>query len=117
MRGGQWNSVSPTWASLVKSSRTGPGRPVEARWKASATRLGISSGEVTRNECFTNGMVEPTMSASWKASVPMEVEPTWPVMATMGTESMWASPMAVTRLVAPGPEVATQTPTPPVAMA
>ena len=31
-------------------------------------------------------------------------------MATMGTESMCASAMGVTRLVAPGPEVAMQTP-------
>ena len=43
--------------------------------------------------------------------------PTCPVIATMGTESMWASPMAVMRLVAPGPDVATQTPTRPVTMA
>ena len=42
---------------------------------------------------------------------------TWPVMATMGTESMCASAMAVTRLVAPGPEVAMHTPTSPVTMA
>ncbi|BAS88948.1 Os04g0389175 [Oryza sativa Japonica Group] len=31
-------------------------------------------------------------------------------MATSGTESRWASASADTRLVAPGPEVATQTP-------
>jgi acetolactate synthase-1/2/3 large subunit len=40
-----------------------------------------------------------------------------PVMATSGTESICASMMAVTRLVAPGPEVAMQTPTRPVTMA
>ncbi len=57
------------------------------------------------------GIVMPTMSASWKASVPITALETWPVMATSGTESMWASAMAVTRLVAPGPEVAMQTPT------
>ena len=39
---------------------------------------------------------------------------TWPVMATMGTESALAPIKPVTRLVAPGPEVATQTPTLPV---
>ena len=53
----------------------------------------------------------PTMSASWNASVPISVENTWPVMASMGTESMYASAIAVTRLVAPGPEVAMHTPT------
>ena len=39
---------------------------------------------------------------------------TWPVIATMGTESSSASASPVTRLVAPGPEVAMQTPTSPV---
>ena len=42
---------------------------------------------------------------------------TWPVIATIGTESMYASAIGVTRLVAPGPEVAMQTPTLPVACA
>ena len=59
----------------------------------------------------------PWMSASWKASVPMAPRGTWPVIATIGTESMYASAIGVTRLVAPGPEVAMQTPTLPVACA
>ena len=63
------------------------------------------------------GIVMPRMSASWKASVPMAAEVTWPVIATIGTESMYASAIGVTRLVAPGPEVAMQTPTRPVAYA
>ena len=42
---------------------------------------------------------------------------TCPVIATSGTESMCASAIGVTRLVAPGPEVAMQTPTLPVACA
>ena len=54
------------------------------------------------------------MSHSWKASVPRAVRATWPVMATIGTESALAPMMPVTRLVAPGPDVATQTPTLPV---
>lgn len=62
-------------------------------------------------------MVMPRMSASWNASVPIEALATWPVMATIGTESMCASARAVTRLVAPGPDVAMQTPTLPVAEA
>jgi hypothetical protein len=56
------------------------------------------------------GIVTPEISTSWKASVPIEVENTWPVMASSGTESMWASAIAVTKLVAPGPEVAIATP-------
>ena len=38
-------------------------------------------------------------------------------MATIGTESMYASASAVTRLVAPGPLVAMHTPVRPVAQA
>ena len=45
------------------------------------------------------------------------VENTWPVIAIIGTESMCASAIAVTRLVAPGPEVAMATPTRPDAAA
>src|SRR3954454_22865386 len=59
----------------------------------------------------------PWMSASWKASVPIAPLGTWPVIATMATESMYASAIGVTRFVAPGPEVAMQTPTRPVACA
>ncbi len=50
------------------------------------------------------------MSTSWKASVPISPVGTWPVMATSGTESMKALAIPVTRLVAPGPEVAMHTP-------
>ena len=42
--------------------------------------------------------------------MPITVVPTWPVMAMSGTESILASAMQVTKLVAPGPLVATQTP-------
>jgi hypothetical protein len=34
------------------------------------------------------GIVMPRMSASWKASVPIAAVGTWPVIATIGTESM-----------------------------
>lgn len=74
----------------------------------------ISSGSVTRKECLVTGIVMERMSASWKASVPIEPAGTLPVMATTGTESIAASVSGVTRLVAPGPEVARQTPTLPV---
>ncbi|CCI51362.1 conserved hypothetical protein [Nostocoides jenkinsii Ben 74] len=67
--------------------------------------------------CFVIGIVMPRMSASWKASVPIARDETCPVMATIGTESMYASAIGVTRFVAPGPEVAIQTPTRPVAAA
>ena len=63
------------------------------------------------------GSVTPVTSVSWKASVPIAFEPTWPVMQTMGDESSMAVAMPVTMLVAPGPEVAMATPTLPLARA
>ncbi len=72
---------------------------------------------LTRKLCLVIGRVMPIMSASWKASLPIRCVLTWPLMATMGTLSMLAVAMAVTRLVAPGPLVATQTPGRPVARA
>src|SRR5262249_48009489 len=59
----------------------------------------------------------PWMSASWKASDPIDPLGTWPVIATIATESIYASAIGVTRFVAPGPDVAMQTPTLPVAWA
>ena len=114
---GQLNVVLAWSASLEMSTRTGPGRPVLAMWNASAIRRGISAGSVTRKLCLVMGIVMPRMSASWKASDPMAALGTWPVTATMGTESMYASAIGVTRLVAPGPDVAMHTPTRPVAAA
>ena len=66
---------------------------------------------------MTIGIVMPVMSHSWKASVPIRYERTWPVMQTSGVESIHASAIGVTRFVAPGPEVATATPTRPDARA
>ncbi len=74
--------------SLGRSTSTGPGRPVEARWNASAIVRGMSSAEATRKLCLVIGRVMPQMSASWNASVPIAPLGTWPVIATRGTESM-----------------------------
>src|SRR6185369_377689 len=52
------------------------------------------------------------MSVSWNPSLPMRRLPIWPVMQTIGDESIIAVAMPVTMLVAPGPEVAM--PLPPV---
>ena len=108
---GQVKVVCACMADLATSTSTGPGRPVEAMWNACAMVRGMSSGSVTRKLCLVTGSVMPTMSASWNASVPISGAATWPVIATTGTESMLASASAVTRLVAPGPDVAMQTPT------
>ena len=45
----------------------------------------------------------PVMSVSWNASEPISLLPTWPVMQTIGDESIIAVAMPVTMLVAPGP--------------
>ena len=63
------------------------------------------------------GRVTPVMSVSWNPSLPISLLPTWPVMQTIGTESIIAVAMPVTMLVAPGPEVAMATPTFPLARA
>ncbi len=99
------------------STSTGPGRPVRAMWNASWIAVGISRGSWIMIECLTIGIVMPVTSASWKPSVPSSSVRTWPVMNTVGTESIIASAIGVTRLVAPGPEVASATPTRPEAFA
>ena len=109
--------MSARETSCGTSTSTGPGRPVRATWKASWITCGISRGSSTWKECFTTGIVMPTVSASWKPSVPIRSVRTWPVRNTVGTESSIASAIAVTRFVAPGPEVASATPTFPDALA
>ena len=63
------------------------------------------------------GIVMPKTSTSWNASVPISDVGTCPVTITIGTESRNASAIPVTRLVAPGPDVAMHTPTLPLARA
>ena len=67
--------------------------------------------------CFVIGITIPVISTSWKESFPSSGVPTLHVIATIGTESIYAVAIPVTRLVAPGPEVARHTPTLPVALA
>ncbi len=54
------------------------------------------------------------MSASWKASLPIVLRVTCPVMTTSGTLSKFAVARPVTVFVAPGPLVTRHTPTRPV---
>ena len=56
----------------------------------------------------------PTVSHSWKASDPIKAVGTCPVITTIGIESISASVMPVTALVAPGPDVTSTTPGLPV---
>ena len=86
-------------------------------WNAAFITAGMSSTSWTSHECLTIGNVTPVMSHSWKASVPISGPRTCPVMHTIGVESIHASAIAVTRFVAPGPDVASATPTRPDARA
>src|SRR3954454_2364507 len=90
---GQYHSMAElgflgSTMSLGMSTRTGPGRPVVAMWNASRIALGMSWAEVTSRLCLVMPMVMPVMSASWNASVPRADVGTWPVITTIGTESM-----------------------------
>src|ERR687885_2695198 len=93
---GQYQSICALLTSLGTSMRTGPGRPVVATWKASFTTRGMSWASVISQLCLVTGMVMPVVSHSWKASVPMAVVGTWPVITTIGMESMYALHSGVT---------------------
>ena len=93
---------------------TGPGRPSWATRNASRTVRARSLADMTRKVRLVHTEAMLQMSHSWKASVPMAARATCPVMATRGMLSALAPMMPVMRLVAPGPEVATQTPGLPV---
>ncbi len=62
------------------SMSTGPGRPVVATWKASRTTRGMSAASVMSQLCLVIGIVMPTVSASWNASVPITAYGTCPVI-------------------------------------
>ena len=78
------------------------------------TIRGMSWASVMSQLCLVTGIVMPTVSHSWNASVPIRWVGTWPVSTTSGIESISASTIAVTVLVAPGPEVTSTTPGLPV---
>ena len=113
---GVYSAVSAV-TFLVRSTRTGPGRPLLAMRNALRIVSASLSTSFTITLYFVIGMVTPAISTSWKESFPRRDVPTLQVMATSGTESMFAVAIPVTRFVAPGPEVAKHTPTLPVARA
>ena len=57
-------------------------------WNASRIARGMSSAFMTSSLCFVTERVMPTVSHSWNASVPIAAVGTWPVIATIGIESM-----------------------------
>ena len=99
------------------SITTGPGRPERAISNAVRTVASSLAGSVTRKQCFATAPMMLETGASWNASVPMADVPTCPQITTIGIESAAQSRTGVTVLVAPGPDVTTQTPTLPLARA
>ncbi len=89
-----------------------PGSPGARDLERLREASGTSSGSITTVAYFVTGNAIPTMSVSWKASLPSSARGTLPVIATIGTESIIAVARPVTRLIAPGPDVAMATPTP-----
>ena len=73
--------------SFGMSTKTGPGRPDFAIWKAVRTVSARSSIRFTKKLCLVIGMVLSVMSTSWKLSRPIREFGTFPVMATIGMES------------------------------
>ena len=74
---GQYHSMAESGflgstMSLGMSTSTGPGRPVVAMWNASRIdHAGCPGPSVTSSLCLVTERVMPTVSHSWKASVPM----------------------------------------------
>ena len=66
----------------------GAGTPSGRQVECLGDRSGISAGSVISRLCLVIGIVMPLMSASLNASVPIAALGTWPVIATIGTESM-----------------------------
>ena len=59
-----------------------------AMWNAWRIASGSSSAVITSSLCFVAERVMPTVSHSWKASLPIAFVGTCPVIATIGIESM-----------------------------
>ena len=108
------NSILLAVTSFVISTKTGPGLPLFAILKAFLSVGAKFSISFTIKLCFVIGIVAPTISISWNESFPKPDFATLAVIATSGTESIYAVAIPVTRFVAPGPDVAIQTPTFPV---
>jgi hypothetical protein len=84
------------------STSTGPGRGPRATRKAARSIFSRSRTSRTHTLRLVTGPMIEVTSASWKPSVPISSLRTWPVIATIGIESICESRMPVTRFVAPG---------------
>ena len=93
------------------------GRPVVATWKARRTNSGIRSIFSTRINSFDAGARISVCRLSWVMFFQECRRWLSPISATIGVPAFKASTRAVTRFVAPGPSVASTTPTRPVTLA
>ena len=103
--------MTPIHFDLIETAFNVSGYRLEVlnRDEREAVNLGLKY--VNNDACYPSIIVVGQMCIRDRGTV------TLAVMATTGTESMYAVAIPVTRLVAPGPEVAMQTPTFPVALA
>ena len=92
----------------------GPGFSSRAILKALRTISGMAGIRSIRAFHFVTGLNMSTTSTTWWASLWSLSDDAWPVMATAGARSRYASAMPVRRLVAPGPSVAIATAARPV---
>ena len=91
-----------------------PGFSVVASLKALRTTSGIASSSFSDQAHLVIGSNMPTTSMFWWLSLWRRLSAAWPVSAIIGARSMLPSATPVTRLEAPGPRVARQTPASPV---
>ena len=63
------NDIPRVMAEAFHIARSG--RPVVATWNASRITRGMSLGSEINQLCLVIGIVMPTVSASWNASVPI----------------------------------------------
>ncbi len=108
-----------SWTSALamfsgKSMKLTPGFSASACLNALRTTSGTISGARSWLLYLEIGSNNATRSRYWWLSLCMRVVAACPAMATRGARSMLASATPVTRLVAPGPRVAKQTPGLPV---
>ena len=115
LRGGSGRcSHSSAAMSSGNSMCVAPGFSCSASLNAFRIDSWMISGSVTRAFHFETGSNMSTISRCWWLSLCRRSSPPWPVIATNGLLSRWASATPVRRFVAPGPKVLRQTPASPV---
>ena len=109
-----FSSVCSSAMSSGNSMWTAPGFSSWARRNASRTLEGMLSAEASWWVNLVSGPIMETTSRIWNRPCFDFLMGFWPVSIIIGMPPSWAYAAAVTKLVAPGPRVATQTPALPV---